>query len=133
MPQAGNGPSAERRAVATETAGLVSRRLARGHLGTAAEQIWRDHLLALACQQASNTIGRSCYVLVAPSGNPAWQRVADQYRAVLTATGAETFRYRSIEALLRDADDLLPHAADLRRRYLQVDTGTEMVAANAIR
>jgi hypothetical protein len=42
------------------------------------EQIWRDHLLALACQQASPDVVAVRYVLLAPADNPAWPAVSEK-------------------------------------------------------
>lgn len=86
--------------------------------GTSVEQVWRDHLLALACQQQSAEITEARYVLIAPAGNPAWGALAASYAQMLTAGTRRTFEYRSLEALIDIADDLLPHATAFRARYL---------------
>lgn len=80
------------------------------------EQVWRDHLLALACHQHDARWERTKYVLVAPEGNPAWRPLVERYRELLTDDAAKTVEYRSLESLL-DAG-VLPHADLVRRRYL---------------
>ena len=84
--------------------------------GTAMEQVWRDHLLALACQQHPAEASVAKYVLVAPAGNPVWKQLVAEYRDLLTEEAAATISYRTIEDLL--SDDVLPHAALFRSRYL---------------
>lgn len=80
------------------------------------EQVWRDHLLALACRQHEHGWQQVKYVLVAPAGNPAWKPLVERYRSLLTSEAAETVEYRSVENLL-DAG-VLTHADAFRRRYL---------------
>lgn len=80
------------------------------------EQVWRDHLLALSCQQHEDGWKKTKYVLVAPAGNPAWKPLVQRYRDLLTDEAAQTVEYRSLESLL-DAK-VLSHADVFRRRYL---------------
>ncbi|MFZ9628394.1 MAG: PGN_0703 family putative restriction endonuclease [Ilumatobacteraceae bacterium] len=82
------------------------------------EQVWRDHLLALACHQHAKGWDRVQHVLVAPSGNPAWGPLVDEYRSLLTPKAAETVEYRTVEQLLDSAGSALPHAHEFRTRYL---------------
>lgn len=68
-------------------------------VGTDLQQIWLDHLLALAMLQ--HPTGRwswARFVLVYPSENPSFARAAAAYRGVLRS--AETFEARTIEELL---------------------------------
>ena len=88
--------------------------------GTDVEQICRDHLLALACQQESAEITAVRYVLLAPAGNPAWSRLGESYARMLANSARPTFEFRTIDDLLDLATDLLPHASDFRARYLEV-------------
>lgn len=92
--------------------------------GAPVEQLWRDHLLALACQQhPTRGWAQTGYVLVAPAGNPAWPSLAHEYLA-LAPRAAETFKFRTIEELLDMADGLLPHGEPFRDRYLNVAVDT---------
>jgi hypothetical protein len=86
---------------------------------TPLEQVWRDHLLALAWQQEQPEQRSAHYVLVAPKANPAWAPLADAYLRVVPGAQA-SFEYRSIDDLLLSAEDLLPHATLVRVRYLEV-------------
>lgn len=83
------------------------------------EQIWRDHLLALSMQLTEGRTAR--YVLVAPSGNPAWSELAERYSELLSGDVRPTFEYRSLESLLDGAADVLPHGDVFRKRYLPGD------------
>jgi len=88
--------------------------------GSSIEQIWRDHLLALACaQNRPGSVGH--YALVSPAGNPAWPRLADQYRSLLTAEAADTFSFHTLESLLEVAGSSHPSAGAFNERYLDVD------------
>jgi len=89
------------------------------------EQIWRDHLLALACQQESADITAVRYVLVAPALNPPWALLAERYTGLLKPDARTTFEYVSLEALLAAASDLLPHSSEFRSRYLDVEVAQE--------
>lgn len=89
--------------------------------GTKVEQVWRDHLLALACQQHKIGPAKVRYVLVAPEDNPAWAPLVDEYQAMLQTGARSTVEYRTIDSLLSSAADLLPLAADFRARYLDVE------------
>lgn len=92
--------------------------------GAPVEQVWRDHLLALACQQHPDWPDEVRYVLVAPTANPAWKPLAAAYSAMLTESASPSFEYRSVDALIEATADLLPHAAAFRHRYLDVDLPT---------
>ncbi len=85
------------------------------------EQLWRDHLLVLACQQHDAGPSVVRYVLAAPAANPSWQPLAATYRNLLSPSTKPTFEYRSLESLLTEAADLLPHSSEFRARYLDVD------------
>jgi hypothetical protein len=102
-------------------AGLFARADAIEELwGTDVEQVWRDHLLALACQQESSAIIAVRYILVAPAQNPPWPNVAERYAALLSPAARPTFEYRTLHSMIDDAADLLAHATHFRRRYLDV-------------
>lgn len=89
--------------------------------GQEIEQVWRDHLLALVCnQQAEDRWNRVHYALVAPAANPAWQPLVGGYLTV-APNAASTCTYRSIDSMVTAAEDLLPHAAQFRARYLDVE------------
>lgn len=89
--------------------------------GTRVEQVWRDHLLALACKQADDGLTRTRYVLTAPAANRVWEDLASEYRGLLRPEARPTFDYRTIDSLLADAEDLLPHRTVFAQRYLEVD------------
>jgi len=88
--------------------------------GKKVEQVWRDHLLALACKQHDAGPANVRYLLVAPEANPAWKPLVDEYRALLQPDARGTVEYRTVESLLADASDVLPHANEFRARYLDV-------------
>ncbi|MCU1360984.1 MAG: hypothetical protein JWN99_2273 [Ilumatobacteraceae bacterium] len=88
--------------------------------GTELEQIWRDHMLAIACRHASPDIADVRYVLVAPEGNPPWATLAAKYSNLLAPAMRKTFEYRSLEVLLDSAADVLPGADVFRSRYLDI-------------
>lgn len=105
----------------TEAAGLFSDASTPNSIwGTPLEQVWRDHMLALACRQHPHGWDDVTYVLVAPAGNPEWKPLVDDYVSLLRPEARSTIGYRSLESLLDDADDLLPHAAEFRDRYLAI-------------
>ena len=115
-------PMPSRYAEVTERAQLFESEQWADHVwGTRLEQIWRDHLLALACRQHPNGPPTVRYVLVAPNGNPAWRPLAEEYNSLLTDEARSTFEYRSLEDLIDTASNLLRHAAAFRTRYLDVD------------
>ena len=89
--------------------------------GTDLEQVWRDHLLALACQQEAADIIAVRYVLLAPAMNPPWALLAERYTKLLKPEARATFEYVNLDALLDTAADLLPHAAEFQSRYLDVN------------
>ena len=87
-------------------------------LGTHLQQIWLDHLLLLSALQhptKAPTWGR--FVLVYPSANPAFARLATEYTSVLT--DPSTYEARTIESIL-DTPGALPVATvnAFRERYL---------------
>lgn len=84
--------------------------------GTAMEQVWRDHLLALACQQHDLGPSRAKYVLIAPASNPPWERLIADYQNLLTDAAAATITFIPLEDFVRSG--ALPHAALLRSRYM---------------
>jgi hypothetical protein len=88
--------------------------------GTELEQIWRDHLLALAYGLRDVGLDRVRYVLLAPSANPAWSRLAGRYGAMLTPPVRDTFEFRAIETMLDAVDPPLPDASAFASRYLDV-------------
>jgi hypothetical protein len=83
------------------------------------EQLWRDHLLVLSCEQHPNGWKPANYVLVAPQGNPAWAALAAEYLS-LAPRASRTFAFRTLEDLVESAADLLPQAAHFRARYLDI-------------
>lgn len=93
--------------------------------GTKVEQIWRDHMLALAWAHAISPPARCLYVLAAPAENPAWRPLVAEYCSMLTSPAAATIEYRSVDGLIDSAADLLPHAEVFRQRYLAVDVQRE--------
>jgi hypothetical protein len=97
--------------------------------GQDVEQIWRDHLLALACLQGSEELTEVCYVLVAPAGNPAWPAVAADYAALLSPVGRSSFRFVTLEDLLARSGDALPNAEEFRARYLDVSLDADTATA----
>jgi hypothetical protein len=104
----------------TEAAGLFDRPDWLAEVwATPIEQVWRGHLLALACQQDHRGWDPARYVLVAPSANPAWPALANEYLAFAPGASA-TFEFRGLEQLIDQAEDLLPHARAFRSRYLDV-------------
>lgn len=82
--------------------------------GQRAGQIWRDHLLALACRQDFDEVR---YVLVAPEENTIWARLAAEYSDLMSDETAPSFTYRSIESLLEAVPEH-PDGARFRQRYL---------------
>lgn len=117
-----NRPLKPRYREVTATAGLCDDSAIDDEIwGTDLEQIWRDHMLALACQQHPDEGWADVrYVLVAPAGNPAWSALSERYLDALPAAAA-TFEYRSVDDLVDSAADLLPHAAAFSERYLDVE------------
>jgi hypothetical protein len=89
--------------------------------GKKVEQVWRDHLLALACKQHDAGPANVRYVLVALAANPTWKPLVDEYRLMLQPGARATVEYRTIETLLEAADGVLPQAAEFEARYLDVD------------
>jgi hypothetical protein len=91
--------------------------------GTTLEQMWRDHLLAVACAARPHptAVDGAMYVLLAPAANPTWRPLCDQYASRLSAEPAATFLYRSVDDLITTAADLLEVAPAFRARYLDVD------------
>lgn len=86
-------------------------------LGTALQQIWLDHLLALSMIQVEPREWTwAGFVLVHPAKNPSYARAAESYRGLLN--DAKTFRVSTIESLL--AANALPEAtaAAFTERYL---------------
>lgn len=86
-------------------------------VGTALQQIWQDHLLALAMLQHQSrrwTWGR--FVLLYPAANASFARAAEQYRAALR--DESTFEARTFEELLAVPSTLLESTrAALVERY----------------
>lgn len=88
--------------------------------GTDLERIWRAHALAHSCAHIGSEISSTLFVLVAPSGNVAWADAAERYGRLLTTKARATFAFRTIEELVDQAATVLPHAEELRARYLDV-------------
>ena len=91
-------------------------------LGTALQQIWRDHLLLLALLQHPSGVWRSGkYVLVYPAANVSFERVAKRYQEVLADDS--TFATMTIEDLL-DTHALHEERTEeqFRERYLLAGT-----------
>lgn len=86
-------------------------------IGTALQQIWQDHLLALSMLQHPSAIWKwGRFVLLYPAANASFARAADQYRAVLRDTS--TFEARTFEDLLAVPGTLLDSTrAALLSRY----------------
>lgn len=102
-------------------AGLLSEATVRSRIwGTPLEQVWRDHLLALACGQDPAGWNRVHYILAAPQQNPAWRPLVDEYRSLLEPGTEHSVEYRPLEALLDRTDGLLPHGDTFRARYLDI-------------
>ena len=76
--------------------------------------------MALACGLRDVGLNRVRYVLLAPSANPAWSRLAGRYAATLTPSVRDTFEYRTIETMLDALDPPLPDASAFASRYLDV-------------
>jgi hypothetical protein len=89
-------------------------------IGTELQQIWQDHLLALAMlQHASGQWSWARFVLVYPRENPSFARAAAAYRRVLRDS-AVTFEARTIEELLAAPSALAPATrAAFEERYLE--------------
>ena len=105
----------------TNTAGLFDEEdWSQRVWNTDIEQVWRDHLLAFACQLHQAGPARTHYVMVAPAGNPSWCPLVEKYQSYLTTHCQQTVEYRSIERLLEEAEGILPHAALFRDRYLNL-------------
>jgi hypothetical protein len=69
-------------------------------IGTSLQQIWQDHLLALAMlQHPSGRWPWARFVLVYPSENPSFARAAAAYGCLLR--GSNTFEARTIEDLVQ--------------------------------
>lgn len=86
-------------------------------VGTALQQVWRDHLLLLALlQHSSARFTDGCYVLAYPAGNTSFAALADAYTTVLD--DQSTFRAVTVEELI-DVDVLHQPAtrAAFERRY----------------
>lgn len=68
-------------------------------VGTALQQVWRDHLLLLALlQHPSKQFADGRYVLVYPAGNTSFAALADAYAAVLD--DQSTFQAATVEELI---------------------------------
>jgi hypothetical protein len=105
----------------TSNGGLFSEVTARELVwGQPVEQIWRDHLLALACGQHPKGWDSIHYVLLAPASNPAWVPLVEDYVSLLQPGARGSIEHRSLESLLDAAGDLLPHAVAFRARYLEI-------------
>ena len=82
--------------------------------------MWRDHLLALACQQASPDVVAVRYVLLAPADNPAWPAVSEKYEALLSPAGRSTFEFMTLEEIARRGRGAIAPRPAVRARYLDV-------------
>jgi hypothetical protein len=63
------------------------------------QQLWLDHLLALATQQVDE-LECALFVLIYPEINHACREVAQDYRSALTHAGAATFEARTLEQVV---------------------------------
>jgi hypothetical protein len=88
--------------------------------GTELERIWRAHALAHSCLHIGSSVTSVLHVLVAPSANAAWADAADRYGKLLSNQARPTFAFRTLEQLIDQGDDVLPHADELRARYVDV-------------
>ena len=83
-------------------------------VGTALQQIWRDHLLLLALlQHPSGQFADGRYVLAYPAGNTSFAALADTYTTVLN--DQSTFQAVTVEELI-EADVL--HQPDTRAAFV---------------
>jgi hypothetical protein len=89
-------------------------------IGSALQQLWLDHLLALSMKQA-RTAGWSWvqFLLIYPEGNDSFDRTAAQYRGALRDD--DSFKTLTLEQALES--DVLPNSMrhDFRERYLWDD------------
>ncbi|PKH38462.1 hypothetical protein SAMN05192575_1174 [Nocardioides alpinus] len=84
-------------------------------VGTALQQIWRDHLLLLALlQHPSGEFADGRYVLAYPAGNTSFAALADTYTTVLN--DQSTFQAVTVEELI-EADVL--HQPDTRAAFVE--------------
>jgi hypothetical protein len=82
---------------------------------TPLQQIWLDHLLALAMlQHPSGRWQRARFVLLHPAANAGFAHLAEQYRELLV--DQSTFGVRTIESLLTALPEIT--TAAFRDRYL---------------
>jgi hypothetical protein len=96
--------------------------------GRALQQIWLDHLLALSMLRSEKTAYvTGVFVLMAPQSNPAWEPLADDYRALLTS--ADTFQHRTLESVVDAIEAQTDHAwiEQFRNRYLDLSEAVEAV------
>lgn len=85
-----------------DKAGIFRHGWERAVFGTPLQQIWRDHLLLLSMLQEEKEKEKvwagGRYVLVHPRGNPAFAKLAEHYRELLTDDS--TFQVCTVEDLL---------------------------------
>ncbi len=101
----------------TERSGAFAQGWRERVLGTALQQIWQDHLLALSMlQHPSHRWTWARFVLLYPLANASFARAAAAYRTVLRDT--TTFEARTFEELIA-ASGTLPETtrARLLERY----------------
>ncbi len=101
--------------------------------GTDLERIWRAHALAHSCAHIGSEISSALFVLVAPSGNVAWADAAERYGRLLTTKARSTFAFRTIEQLIDQSANVLPHGSAVRERYLDVSVATRVAKPPAQR
>ena len=104
-----------------ETAGMFSNpEMIDQIVGDKVEQVWRDHLLALACHQHDpERVVDVRYVLVAPAANPPWAVLANRYNTMLAPSMRSTFEHRTVDELI-DAVASVVDYSEFRARYLDV-------------
>jgi hypothetical protein len=101
----------------SERSGVFHAGACEAMAGTAAQQLWLDHLLGLSMLQHGSGRWTWCrFVLVHPAGNRSFEQGAEDYRSHLSDDAS--FDVRTVESLL-DAGVLPPRDAEVfRRRYL---------------
>lgn len=85
------------------------------------EQLWRDHVLALSCLTGPGAVDAVMYLLLAPSENPGWARLATEYRDLLHPSRVGTFDYMDLEEVLERWGPACWWADLFRARYLDVE------------
>ena len=102
--------------VASET-GLFSDKTIKNILGSPLQQIWLDHLLALSMLvDNSGKWDWVKFVLVFPSKNPSYRKVAKEYSTQFNSH--PSFEFRSVESLLDNPNYPSSAREEFRTRYI---------------